>query len=733
MRGEDALVLFADRRVRVGPEGLDIGRDPDNDLVLRLPTVSREHARIVPRDGGFELLDLHSSHGTFVNGERVDGVRRLQSGDEIDVGGEALRFVLGAATGLDDGGRGERPAGSVEWDGQRLTIGRDPANDVTVDDPNVSRFHAEVVAEDGRVVLHDLGSRNGTRVDGRSVAAAELSPGAQIGVGPYRLTFEDGGFVAADDRGAVRLEARAVAVRVRGAEILAPTSLAFEPGELVAVIGRSGSGKTTLVRTLAGVDDPSEGEVTLNGEPVRSRLTDVGYVPQHETVHGLLTPREALGYAARLRLPRDTSRGEVQDTVERTLSELGLDELADRRIDILSGGERKRANVAVELLGRPSILVLDEPTTGLDPDLEAQMMRLLRRQADGGRTVVVVTHATRSLELCDRVAVVGPRGQVHYVGPPQEALAHFGAESFDDVYGRVQAAEPPSGEIPPGAAAPDGERVRRRRRRRSRGGLGVLVRRYVRLLSRDRRNLALLLLQAPLLGLAIGALFGGDVFQHARRGNPNDSAQILFLLVTTGIWLGAIAAAREVVKERSVLARERAVGVGLSSYLASKSIVLFALVAVQTGLLLAGVGVLRRFHEPPAVYAEMYGLLLATGIAAVAMGLLLSTLSRSQDQATSFIPLALLPQLLFAGAIVPVSKMGSAIAAISNAAFSRWSFSGVGTTLDMNGRLAADEFDAENSPYGRTFFVTEAPEALAILAGFVLVFLALTALRLRRA
>lgn len=729
---DDALILFADRRLRVGSDGLEIGRDPDNDLVLQAPSVSRRHARIEPRNGGFELRDLDSSHGVLVNGERVEEVRALESGDEIDLGGERIRFVLGVPTTLDAGARGERPAGTVDWNGERLTIGRDPANDVVVDDPNVSRFHACVVREGEKVMLRDLGSRNGTRLNGAPCVAAELRDGAEIGVGALRLTFEGGSFVTTDDRGAVRLEARGVSVRAGDAEILAPTTLAIEPGELVAVIGRSGCGKTTLTRALAGVSEPSAGEVELNGEPIRSRLTDVGYVPQHEIVHGLLTPREALRYAARLRLPRDTSREEIETAVERTLAELDLEHAADRRIDRLSGGERKRAGVAVELLGRPSLLFLDEPTTGLDPGLERQTMSLLRDLADGSRAVVVVTHATRSLELCDRLCVLGPGGRVHWLGPPREALEHFGVEDYDETYDRVQEAEPPSGELPPGARPPAGARPDAPPRRASRAALPVLVRRYLRLLTRDRRNLVLLLAQAPLLGVAIGALFGGDVFQHNRRGNPNDSAQILFLLVTTTIWLGSIAAAREIVKERSVLARERAVGVALPTYLASKCAVLFGLVALQAALLLAGVAALRSFHEPASVYAEAYGLLVATGIAAVAMGLFISSLARSEDQATSFIPLALLPQLLFAGAIVPVSKMGAVIDALSQAAFSRWAFSGVGTVLDMNGRLAADEFDAERSPYGRSFFATEAPEALAILGAFALGFLVLAALRLRR-
>jgi ABC-type multidrug transport system ATPase subunit/pSer/pThr/pTyr-binding forkhead associated (FHA) protein len=735
------LLVAGGRRVGIGPRGLTIGRSRRCDLVIDSESVSRRHAAVTPAGDGFELSDLRSRNGTLLNGEALDrGARALASGDTITVGTEELRFVAGEETRVEDApaagteADGEPPR-RVELAGGRVAIGRDPANDVTLDDPNVSRFHAEVVARGGTVELRDLGSRNGTRLNGEPVQRAELEAGARIGVGPFGLEFDGGTFVTRDDRGAVRLEAHELAVELRDRQIVAPTSLCVESGELVAVIGSSGSGKTTLVKALTGVIEPSAGSVRLNDEPVSARQTDIGYVPQDEIVHGRLTPREALGYGARLRLPGDVSRQEVDDEVERTLEELSLGDRADRRIETLSGGERKRAGVAVELLGRPSILLLDEPTTGLDPDLESRMMELLRGLADRSRAVVVVTHSTRSLELCDRVAVVGPGGRLHFIGPPRDALEHFGVDSFDAIYEAVADAPPPAGADGGAPPRPPGPRPRRSRRRgRSPLGLqlAVLARRYVRLLARDRRNLAILLLQAPLLGAAVGALFGSDVFARSDRGNPNDAAQVLFLLVTITIWLGSITAAREIVKERTVVLRERAVGVRLGTYLASKAVVLFALAAFQTATLFAIVVALRPFHVDASDYAAAGAILLGTAFVAVWMGLLLSASARSEDQATSFIPIALLPQLLFAGAIVPVSKMGEAIETLSSVVFARWSFSALGTAIDMNARIAGDPDEVRRSPYKDTFFVTDGSEIALILAAFMLTFIVGTALLLRR-
>jgi hypothetical protein len=260
----------------------------------------------------------------------------------------------------------------------------------------------------------------------------------------------------------------------------------------------------------------------------------------------------------------------------------------------------------------------------------------------------------------------------------------------------------------------------------------VLVARYARTFVRDRRNLAILLLQLPVLGIALGLLFGGDVFARGRRGNPNDAAQILFLLSTTVTWLGAVASAREIVKERSVMARERAVGVRLSAYLTSKCVVLFALVVGMTAALTATVVALRPLHASTDAYLSVFALAAATAIVAAALGLALSAAARSQDQATSFIPLALVPQLLFAGALVPVAKMGDAMSAVSAAMPSRWSFASLGTALDMADRLKADPYDARYSPFKRSFFDVAAVDGLLILGGFACLLLALTAVALVR-
>ncbi|MEJ7751181.1 MAG: ATP-binding cassette domain-containing protein [Thermoleophilaceae bacterium] len=627
----------------------------------------------------------------------------------------------------------------LAFEGGELTLGRANANSVVLEGQEVSRFHATVVPSGGELELRDLGSDHGTRLDGRPVTRAVIEHGAVIEIGQHRLRFDASGFTSRNERAALRLDATGVAVRRDGKDILKPVSLSVSPGELVAVIGESGSGKTTLLRALAGVSRPSAGKVTLNGEPVTARLTDVGYVPQDEIVHPLLTVEEALSYAARLRLSGADAR-DVSSTVDRVLAELALEPHRRTRIGHLSGGQRKRVGVGSELLHRPSLLFLDEPTTGLDPALEVQMMELFRYLArPAARGVVLVTHATQSLSVCDTLVVLARGGELCFVGSPADSLDFFGVPSHDKIYSVLE--ERPASEwrarlderressgAAPAVAEPAAKPSARPARGSSPVQAGVLVSRYLRLFIRDRRNAFTLFGQVPLIALGIAFLFQTGVFTKVGSGmpgQPREQIQLLFLLVTTAIWFGLISASREIVKERAVIAREAAVGVKWSAYLASKATVLFAVSALQTVALAYFVFALRPLDESAGVYATITVLLVLSSWVAVGVGLVVSAAASTEDQATSVIPLTLIPQLLFAGAVVPPERMTGAVDALSTVVFSRWALAGTGTTVDMQQRVLPDKQLAVG--YGDSFFSGQPWQYMVILTLFLVIFFALAA------
>ena len=744
----EGVLLHAGERITLTAAGVTVGRAPDNTIVLSSDRVSRHHARFDLAARGYYVTDLGSSNGIVVNGERIRSASRwLANGDTVMIGGEPIRYL--AADEMT--GFGISPAApvmgtqSVQFDGQHMTIGRDSSNDVVLGDLNVSRFHAEVTAANGGYLLRDLGSRNGTRVNGRLVRSADLSPGSEIGIGPFRLIFDGAAFVSRDDRGALRLTAEKLSMRVKEKTILDQASIDVQPGEFVAIIGESGSGKSTMIKALAGVTIPTDGAVTVNGEPVTSRLAEIGYVPQDEIVHRDLTVREALTYAARLRLPQDSTDQEIAEAVHDVIDELALGEHADTRVGSLSGGQRKRAGVGTELVNHPGLLFLDEATTGLDPGLEARMMQLMRDLANKARAVVTITHATKNLGLCDKVAVMGRGGHLCFYGTPAEALEFFGAEEYDGIYTALEStpaqewrqrftartgaqavpAQPP---MPPPALAAHERHVDRKLLPQA----AILAGRYLKLMLRDRRNLLILLGQVPVLAVLVGALFHANVFDPT-RGDIGSAPQLLFLLITLSIWIGSIDAAREIIKERAVFAREHAVGVRISAYILSKAMVLCSLATLQTVVLAAIVLAWHPLHGSGAALPKVFFLLVLTSWAAVGMGLFLSAIVNTENQATSFIPLALIPQLLFAGQIKPIREFTGPLKALAAVVFSHWSFAGIGTVVGLNHRFVTSPGGAvQLKHYGSGFFTLQLAAASGILLLFFAVFIGGVAMGLRR-
>ena len=238
------------------------------------------------------------------------------------------------------------------------------------------------------------------------------------------------------------LAARKLSVRVKhhGVEktLLDDVSFGVPAESLVAVIGPSGSGKSTLLRALTGYRPACEGEVRYEGHDLYAQYSDVrhhiGLVPQDDILHAQLTVRSALRYAAALRFPEGTSAEDRDRRVDAVLAEMHLQKFGANKISTLSGGQRKRVSVALELLTKPSLVFLDEPTSGLDPGMDREVMRMLRGLADEGRTVVVVTHSVAELAMCDLLLVMAPGGSVAYYGPPEDALAFFGCQTWADVF-----------------------------------------------------------------------------------------------------------------------------------------------------------------------------------------------------------------------------------------------------------------------------------------------------------
>ncbi len=484
----------------------------------------------------------------------------------------------------------------------------------------------------------------------------------------------------------MRLDALALSRSVGETALLRDVSFTVERGEFIGLLGPSGSGKSTLLKALLGVSPADSGRVLFDGNDLsldRENLSRrIGYVPQDDTVHAMLTVGEVLHYAASLRLPADMPEVDVHLRIHRALRSVDLEGREDTLVRDLSGGQRKRVSVAVELLTDPAILFLDEPTSGLDPANEARAMALFRTLADAGRTVVVTTHVVENVDLFDRVALLS-RGRLVFFGPPSKLFGAFEVTRVLDVYERLKERSPAEweGEFRAGDLyrAEVSDRARRvpmqalpsRPIGPGRVQLPTLVARYFLTLVRDRMNLAILLAQAPVIaGLIVLACNAGTLI-----GDRN----ITFFMTIAAVWFGCINACREIVKEKPVYERERMVGLGVLSYAVSKLVVLAVVCAIQTVLLLAVVLAFERLPGNPLGYAS---LLFLTATSSLTLGLLVSAVVDSSDRALSFLPIALIPQLIF------VSTSGQSTEAgrrIEQFMISKWGYEGVKHVLERKG------------------------------------------------
>ncbi|MER7184590.1 ATP-binding cassette domain-containing protein [Streptomyces hyaluromycini] len=528
----------------------------------------------------------------------------------------------------------------------------------------------------------------------------------------------------------LRLRARHVSRDVRGGgRILNDISVDVAPGQLTVIAGSSGAGKTVLLQTLAGLSAPTEGAVLHDGARPGPPGPDFGFVPQEDIIHRELPLRRTLVYAAGLRMAPGTPAGTMLDTVDRVLDTLGLAERAETAVRALSGGERKRASIAVELLTRPRVLFLDEPTSGLDPVTGAALLRTLRTLAEDGTTVVLTTHVLADLLRADQVVFLSAGGEVAYAGEPAALFEAFRVGSVEEVYEAVAGGVRVERAAPEDVDSPDATSPSPRPPRA--GVLGqwaLLTRRGTALMLHNRLSVAVLAGSPVMIVAMFAVLFRAGAFDPAAP-DPGSSAMIMFWIAFGAFFFGLTYGLLQICTELPVLRREWLAGLRIGPYVASKLTTMLPVLAVADALLLV---VLRALDRLPAAGWDTYGSLFASSVlasaAALALGLLASAAVSEPGQATLMLPLLCFPQVLFSGAFVPVPRMTVAGKAISWAMTNRWAFEALGSGVGLEslwraGRsplgppLLASYGDSFGHPAGRGWLV---------LAGFALVFLAWT-------
>ncbi|HEU4359878.1 MAG TPA: ATP-binding cassette domain-containing protein [Mycobacterium sp.] len=583
-------------------------------------------------------------------------------------------------------------------------IGRRADCDIVVHDPLVSRVHANLVKTPAGLEIADNASINGTFVNGRRVTRVLVRDGDIVTVGNTDFAVAGATLVPRPATwGTGGVQAYRLGLRVDGNPLLTGVSFTARPGSLTAVIGPSGAGKSTLIKLLGGAMQPTLGRVIFDGHDVHAEYASmrsrIGVVPQDDVVHRRLTVEQALGYAAELRLPPDTSAADRRGVVDRVIGELELSEHRKTRIDNLSGGQRKRASVAMELLTGPSLLILDEPTSGLDPALDRQVMTMLRRLADADRVVVVVTHSLTYLQMCDQVLLLTSGGKTAFAGPPGEINAAMGSTDWADIFAFVstdpdsahrrfldrQQASGPIAQPPAAPPGPPGSPARTSRWRQ----ISSVARRQGRLILADRGYFVFLALLPFILGALTLVVPGDSGFGPAdpRSDSPDEASEILLVLLIAAVFMGTALTIRDLVGERAIFRREQSVGLSASAYLTAKVIVYSLVALIQTAVLTAIVILGKGAPTQGALVVgnpvlELYLALAVTTVVSAVIGLALSSLARSTEQILPLLVVVIMVSLVFSGGMFPITgRIG--LDQLSWYLPSRWGFAAAAATVDL--------------------------------------------------
>lgn len=718
------FVYGGGRRVALVP-GVDvtIGRSKDCDIPVEHPRISRNHLRLnVAEAGTWELADL-SANGTYDSqgrisdregsvqtvlalGEATGPLIIISEDPQCDVNAVFAAFSPAApATAV------EPSVTSGDSHAKReglVRIGRAADNDIVLPGVLASAHHAHFLRTDDALELIDLVSDRGTYVNGVKITRTALHIGDHVHMGGSAFVVEaPGRLVKVVESAGVPLDVEGINVRIGEAHLLHDVTFRLPARSVLAVVGPSGSGKSTLLGAMTGFRPAESGHILVAGRDLYANYEElrfqVGLVPQADIVPAQLRVREALDYAAKLRLPSTASQRERDARVEEVMRELALTERANLRIDRLSGGQRKRVSVALEMLTKPAMLFLDEPTSGLDPGLDRQVMMLLRELADAGRTVVVVTHSVENLALADNLLVLAAGGYVAYFGPPHDAPAYFGVADMSSVFVLLD-------------STPGTEWARRWRDHHSHtatnqatstmqaatlttspppGGVSqfaTLTARNIKVILADRTYAALLLV-LPLVLAATGFLVGnasGLGIDEIVGVNP-EARLLLLVLILGSVFTGAATSIQELVKDRVIYQRERAVGLSKVAYIGSKALVLGVIAAAQ-GFVFAFLSLIGRpGPADPLIFPGTFDIVLLVSLATVTscmVGLFISGFLPTRDAALPALVIVTMVQVVFSGAI-PM-RFGALLDVVGPIMPGYWEFRALASSTDLDLLLGVD-------------------------------------------
>ncbi len=680
-----------------------VGRSEDADLPVLNESCSRKQFQLDKIETSWFLYPISESNPTYCNGIIIKSKISLSDGSIIQVGTNQFKFLE-----QDDSNQILKKEAVLQKpdipftfepprDGTVLAYSRDTPEiiidkkiklsevvffgreaakvNVHFDHPQVSRVHSQITKNKSGFTLTDLRSANGTFVNGKKIENPTiLEIGDKIDIGPFSLQFDGISLIPASREGNIEVIALSLSrVLSSGRILLDDITFAIKPKEMIALIGPSGSGKTTLLSALSARQPADSGSVLLNNRDLYSNFEnlkqDLIVVPQRELLFEQLTVEKMLYYTAKLRLPPDTSNQEIDKLVNEMLETTKMLQHKKTVIHRLSGGQRKRIVLANELLSKPSLIFLDEVTSGLDEQSDKDLMNLFRSLTESGKTVVCITHSLGQVEsTCHLVCILTEGGKLAFLGSPQEALNYFKVTKLGDIYEVLSQKDPSTWQndflsspeyltyikqrVPQGASIepinviPRPSSIEKVFFEICRQ-LSILVSRQFECLLSDKKALLALIAQPILVSILLILLFNG-LDTKGKLQQVHSVKELFFLTQICCFWFGCNNASKEIIKDRLMFKRERDFNLSIISFYFSKFLVFTFISLLQSFLVLFAIW---HFCSPPGILYLASIILFIVSMAGTALGLAISVFSNTETTAVNVIPLALIPQIMLSGLI----------------------------------------------------------------------------------
>ena len=664
---------------------LMVGSNSSCDVMVSNKRVSRNHCQVIySNSDDLKLIDLESTNGTFLNGIKLKpGVPyNLNLKDQVQLAG-----VSGIIISI-----GSESTESRNLDNQKnilelfknkdiITVGRDSSCDLRINDNRISRKHASIKKlSNDKFLLKDLGSLNGIYVNGSKVNGTKtISKEDNIFISKYLLKIDGKAKDLSDELAisAIGIE-KVYPNQKKGKKALHKMDISVPSRSLLAIMGPSGCGKSTLLKSLNGESPPTKGRVLIFNQDLINNYeylkTQIGYVPQDDIVHKQLTVEQSLFFAAKLRIA-NISKADIKVKIDQILSELNISHIKKNLISDISGGQRKRVSIAIELLTDPMLLFLDEPTSPLDPQTIEDFLNILKKLSENGTTVIMVTHKPEDLDYMDEVIFMADNngGKIVYYGDSTKYKDYFNVNNAVSVFSQISGDNSKKwvekySNPRPLSTTQDKEKVLINKSNQSSiEQFFWLTYRYFKIKTNDKVNTSIMLLQAPII-----ALLACLVFKEV-------TLSVLFIMAVSAVWFGSTNAAREIVGELPIYSRERMYNLKLIPYIFSKITVLSLFSIIQSFVFIyilyfyySDSNFDIYFNDPFFAFIWMSFLTISSTF----LGLLLSAIFDTSEKVLAVVPIVLIPQIMLAGL---VAKIGSTtVEFVSYLTFTRWGIEGFG-------------------------------------------------------